>query len=170
MHGEKKEKTAVTTPALIADMLRQSLEQGDTPFLTISSDSMAPLLKTGDQVGLEPVEPFQLNPGDIITLAPEGDLLTHRFWGMGNGCLRTRGDRPLVFDPLWTSDCLLGRVIVRKRNGRSLSFTSGWGQRLNRHLAWLIKLENKLYQHNWLIRILHRGNFIWAILITKTIQ
>ncbi len=156
--------------SLAAAMLRQSLTQGQTPFLTVSSASMTPLLKTGDQIGLEPATLSQLQPGDIITLAPEGDLLTHRFWGLENGQLRTRGDRLLLFDPLWPADCLLGRVSVRRRNGRSLSFTSGQGQRLNKHLARLSQIENQLMPNKWLVRLWHRALFIWAITAVKIIQ
>ncbi len=151
-------------------MLRQSMAQGEMPFLTISSGSMAPLLKIGDQIGLEPIAPSRLSLGDIVTVAPEGDLLTHRFWGMKDGQLRTRGDRPLLFDPLWPPDCLLGRVVVRKRNGRTLSFTSGRGKRLNRHLAWLIMTESHFLNKKWLLRLIHRANFVWASFIVAITQ
>ncbi|MCP4426219.1 MAG: hypothetical protein GY803_17145 [Chloroflexi bacterium] len=159
------------TPAsLIVDMLRQSLEQDEMPFLTISSGSMAPLLKTGDQVGLEAAEAARLKPGDIVTLATERDLLTHRFWGWEDGRLRTRGDRPILFDPLWPPDCLLGKVVMRKRNGRSLSLTSGWGKRLNRHLARLIIAEVHFLDKKWLIRLIHRANFIWASFVAAIVK
>ncbi len=154
-----------TNTSIIAEMLREGLARGDMPFLTISSGSMAPLLKAGDQVGLEAVDPLQLDAGDIVTLAPEGDLLTHRFWGWEGSRLRTRGDRLLMIDPLWPPDCLLGRVIVRQRNGRTLSFTSGKGQRLNRHLARLNLSESHFLNKKWLIRLIHRANFAWASLI-----
>ena len=148
--------------SLAAAMLQQSMAQGQTPFLTVTSDSMAPLLKTGDQIGLEPTAVSQLRPGDIITLAPKGDILTHRFWSLEMGQIRTRGDRLLLFDPLWPPDCLLGRVIVRRRNGRSLSFTSGRGQRLNRHLARLTQIENRLIPNKSLVRLFHRAVLVWA--------
>lgn len=151
-------------------MLRESLAQGNMPFLTIGSGSMAPLLKAGDQIGLEAVEALQLEAGDIVTLAAEGDLLTHRFWGWEDGRFRTRGDRMIVFDPLWPPDCLLGRVAERRRNGRILTITSGRGQRLNRHLARLIMTESHFLDRKCLIRLIHRANFAWASLMTTIIQ
>lgn len=158
------------SPIIIANMLRQGLAQGQTPFLTISSDSMAPLLKSGDQVGLETAEISHLHPGDIITLVTEADLLTHRFWGLTEGQLRTRGDRSLLYDPLWSPDCLLGRVIVRRRNGRSLPLDSGRGKRLHRHLAWLVMAESYFLDKKWLVHFLHRAIYIWASIITVTIS
>jgi hypothetical protein len=171
--------------ALIADMLRQSMANGQMPFLTISSNSMAPLLKTGDQVGLEAVEPGQLRAGDIITLVQEGHLLTHRFWGLdGQGRLHTRGDRPLAPDAPGKADQLLGRIVVRRRQNRELSLQTGIGRRLNHHLAWLVRVESSLLtghapsltappmppqkQGKWAARLVRRFFLAWARLVVGT--
>jgi len=154
---------------VVVDLLRQSMAQGQTPFLTVSSSSMTPLLRTGDQIGLEPITPQHLRVGDIVTLVNEADLLTHRFWGWENGRLRTRGDRPLQFDPLWLPDKLLGRVVVPRRSGRSFSLTSGRGQRLNCHLSQLVLVEGRLMGQKWAVRLIHRANFVWASLLTRIV-
>lgn len=170
------------TTTLIADMLRQSMANGQMPFLTISSNSMAPLLKTGDQVGLEAVEPGQLRAGDIITLVQEGHLLTHRFWGLDDqGRPFTRGDRPLAPDRPGEAHQLLGRVTVRRRHNRELSLQSGVGGRLNQHLAWLVRVESCLLtghapsptappippqkQRKWAARLVRRFFLTWARLV-----
>jgi hypothetical protein len=165
----------MTNTQLITDMLRQALAQGERPFLTISSSSMTPLLRPGDQVGLEAIAANQLQIGDIITLEQNSHLLTHRFWGWDeNGRFRTRGDRPLTFDPPAAPDQLLGRVIVRRRDGRALDFTHSSGQRLHRHLIWLLKIETRLLnlplppekQKRLHIRLIHRLIYTWASFVT----
>lgn len=161
----------MTNIQLVADMLRQSLADGQRPFLTISSDSMTPLLRTGDQVGLEAVASNQLQIGDIITLEQGDHLLTHRFWGLdGNGRLQTRGDRPLTFDPPAATNQLLGRVVARRRAGKELALTNGSGHRLHRHLIWLLKTESRLLnmpltaekQRRLLVRLIHKKIYLWA--------
>jgi hypothetical protein len=168
--------------SLIADMLRQSMANGQMPFLTISSNSMAPLLKTGDQVGLEAVEPGQLRAGDIITLVQGGHLLTHRFWGLdAEGRLHTRGDRPLALDAPGNPDQLLGRIVVRRRQNRELLLHTGAGRQLNRHLVWLVRVESRLLtghvpsptapplppqkQRRWAARLVRRFFLTWARLV-----
>lgn len=171
-----------TPMPLIVDMLRQSMADGQTPFLTITSNSMVPLLKTGDQVGLAPAELDELAAGDIITLVQGAHLLTHRFWGRDDqGRPFTRGDRPLTPDKPGAAGQLLGRVIVRRRHDRELSLHTGAGRRLNRHLAWLIQVESYLLtghaltpaappmppekQRTLPVKLIRRAFFIWASLI-----
>jgi hypothetical protein len=168
-----------TNTQLVADMIRQSMQQGETPFLTISSNSMAPLLKIGDQIGLEPVEPGQLQAGDIITRQQNDHFLTHRFWGFDEqGRLQTRGDRPFTFDMAADPIQLLGRVIVRRRAGQELALTVGAGHRLNRHLAWLGQMEWRLLARFGRpnrprplpVRFIRRLIYGWAILLSGIIN
>lgn len=132
--------------SLLADFLKDSLHQNQYPVLTVSSNSMLPLLRRDDQVKLEPVTVAQLQPGDIITILYKAQLLTHRYWGTiiveNQTRLLTRGDRSLQMDSLTPADNLIGRVQQRSRQGRSLSLQSRWGMWLNRALAWLS-------QHEW---------------------
>ncbi|MEJ2747654.1 MAG: S24 family peptidase [Anaerolineae bacterium] len=171
---------------LIADLIRQITRHGELPFLTITSSSMAPLFQTGDQVGLETVEPGQLNRGDIVTLTQDDHLLTHRFWGLDDGGrLHTRGDRPLTPDASSSASQLLGRVIVRRRQQRELSLQMGAGRWLNRHLAWLVQVESFLLtghapspitpplpvekQRALFVRLVRRAFFIWASLVVTVL-
>jgi hypothetical protein len=130
---------------IIAELLRESLQRGQSAALTIRSNSMRPLLKTGDRVWLETAVPDQLLPGDVITLWDGRDLLTHRYWATvsrdGTPHLVTRGDRPLHLDPLHPAASLMGRVTARRRRGRRLDLGGGRGERLNRRLARLAQWE-----------------------------
>ncbi|MCA9975454.1 MAG: signal peptidase I [Anaerolineales bacterium] len=131
--------------SLLADFLKESLHQNQYPRLTVTSNSMLPLLRRGDQIILESVRITELQPGDIITILHQAQLLTHRYWGTlkqdGQEQLLTRGDRPLQFDAPTPGENLVGRVAQRMRQGHTLSLQAGWGEWLNRRLAQLSQYE-----------------------------
>ena len=164
--------------ALLAEMLRESLRQGQMPRLTVGSGSMAPLLRTGDQIALEAVKPENLAIGDIITVGSADVVMTHRFWGMiemgGQHRLLTRGDRPLIFDEPWPVETLIGRVNGRLRHSHHLDLQTGAGLWLNRRLHRLAQRETGWWgdasaQYPWLRRALRGLIYGWALLLTTTI-
>lgn len=114
------------------------------PFLEVSSNSMAPLLRRGDRIGLAPVQPHQLRSGDIVTFIENGHLTTHRFWSREGDYLQSRGDRSPHFDPLWRRDALVGRVVVRQAAARSFWLDQGVGLYLNRLLFTAGRWESRL--------------------------
>lgn len=133
---------------VIADLLRESMARGEQPALTLTSNSMYPLLKVGDQIRIEPAAAAALQPGDVVTFINASDpsqLMTHRYWGSvqqnGRRVLMMRGDRPACFDPPCAAADLVGRVVARCRNGRDLNLESGSGRWLNRQLAGLAARE-----------------------------
>lgn len=153
----------------VADALRTSMRQGRMPFLEVSSNSMAPLLHQGDQVGLAPVAAQQLRSGDIVTFVENGHFTTHRFWQREGELLRSRGDRSSEFDRPWRDDALVGRVVVCRRAGRSLPLDKGPGRRLNRLLFTLGQWERRLLA--WplparFIRVAMRGAAILATAVS----
>lgn len=166
------------TASILAEMLRESLRQGQTPRLTVSSNSMAPLLRRDDQITLEAVTVGALRIGDIITVASVSQVMTHRFWGVtddsGQVCLLTRGDRPLVFDAPWPAEALIGRVNGRLRHNRHLSLGAGPGCWLNRQLCRLAQREVDWWgrpqaQRRWLRRGLRGLLYGSALLLTTVI-
>lgn len=134
---------------LIADLLRRALAGGQQPWLTITSNSMLPLLARGDQIQLAACSAETLPPGEIIVVVAADALLAHRYWRSvtqgGQTCLITRGDRPLSPDPPWPAAACLGRVVARRRGTRTLALTSGPGRRLNAHLAGLAHFEEATF-------------------------
>ena len=132
--------------SVLIALLQSSLARGQTCYLTVSSDSMAPLLQAGDEVAVVARPPGRLRRGDIVVVDEESGLLTHRYWGKdGKGKLVTRGDRSLVFDPAWEPERLLGRVNARRRRGRTLSLERGTGAWLAAHLGRVAALEQRLF-------------------------
>lgn len=108
---------------------------------------MAPLLQVGDEVGIQPVKLTQLRPGDVIVVADRYQMLTHRFIGLRSTLtgpvIVTQGDRARLADPPWSHEQLLGRAVLRRRQGRVLWLDFGAGQRLNRGLASLMRLQRQ---------------------------
>lgn len=122
------------TTGAIAEALRAGMGQGRIPFLEVTSNSMSPLLRRGDEVGLAPVQPEHLQRGDIVTFVDGDHLTTHRYWGQAAGRLHSRSDRSGAFDRPWRPEALVGRVVVRRRAGAGLWLDVGAGLRLNRFL------------------------------------
>ena len=127
----------------IADILREHIRQDQTTQLTVSSDSMSPLLRRGDIVGLRRAGVPQIQNGEIITRSDPDNadgLVTHRAVGtwhdkQGDPLLVTRGDRVLAFDPPAKADEVLGKVVWRSRNGRVLHLDQGRGVWLSAQLG-----------------------------------
>lgn len=173
----------INYPPLLADLLRQSLQQGQAPQLEVTSNSMAPLLRRGDKVILEAVTPEQLTRGDVITLVSPKVIMTHRYWGTTSGQasirLLTRGDRPLVLDEPWPLEAIIGRMVGRCRQEKDLRLTSGAGRWLNRHLYWLAEKEFQWWGNRAVGTVatrrtmLQRGVrgmiYVWATIITDIV-
>ena len=175
-------------PSTLNDMLRDSLKQGQHPRLTVTSNSMAPLFKAGDQVILEAIQPEQLQANDIVTISdpsPSGQsLLTHRIWAIRDNVILTRGDHALVFDKLYSPEVILGRVVGRTRQQRTLSFKTGLGQWLDHYLTalahqeyrWLTGSQEVPFTEfepltfNTRTKLVHRLFYGWAIFISSAVN
>ena len=138
---------AAPSAPILLDLLHEGLARGDQVALTVSSDSMRPLLRAGDVVILEAANVAILASGDIITTIDPTEpaaLLTHRFYGLIAGdipLLITRGDRVIRFDSLSPAHHFVGRVVARQRGDNTLLMTSGAGATLNGRLACLASDE-----------------------------
>lgn len=153
--------------AVLADMVCQSLASGQPAWLTVVSGSMRPLLAVGDEVLVEPIQLKELQLGDVILLLEEKGLLTHRFYGVIDDRLHTRGDRNLLPDPPATADQLLGRVVARRRHGRLWDWRTPplqWRLRAIGRIAAgegrLLPREVRLYS-----RVIHRLAWLLQTLI-----
>lgn len=134
--------------AVVAEIIRSGLESGNAPPITVISNSMAPLLRAGDAISIANCTATELQRGDIIILQGRDSFMTHRYRGTvtdaGTDLLVTRGDRSIRFDPLWPTAALVGRITARTRANRCVLLTTGAGRFLNRHMALIATLEERL--------------------------
>lgn len=165
-----------------ADLLRQGLQNGRYATLTVTSNSMAPLIQKGDEVCIVATAASRLQPGDIITMETPSGLLTHRFWRLAAGGseqrLYTRGSKPVAFDPPYAATTLVGRVFARQRHGKQLNLDSGWGGWLNRRLRQWNAWENRLIvgapaasmKRSFWRRVVKQSLYVWAVVLTAVIN
>ena len=100
--------------------------------VTFHGTSMEPLLRDGDRVILEAVDPVDIRPGDIITYRYLDRYPTRRV-------VERRSDRFQLSCDNWpgqtfctTADDVLGRVVARVRDGERLTVTHDlWRQLQN---------------------------------------
>lgn len=101
-------------PDRIVALARVVLGAGAALRFRARGQSMAPAIRDGDEVEVEP-PPFGLRVGDILMVqAADGSFLLHRLvrveTGCGNPIVRTKGDRVASPDEPVPSTAVLGRV------------------------------------------------------------
>lgn len=138
---------------VVASLIKEAAELGQSPSLTVISNSMFPLLKKGDCVVLTAIKFETLKKGDIITLWNGDALLTHRIVSIGNGNIQTRGDQNLSNDPKLPGQIILGKVVKIKPHHKNkfVDLTTGRGLTVNRLIEKLSCLRRKahLRQENY---------------------
>ena len=88
--------------------------------LTVTSDSMRPLLRVGDGVVVQPIDPHALQPGDVIVVRRGGDWITHRLVTVDERGWHTHGDNTRCGDEAASAAQIVGRVIAIERNGQTI--------------------------------------------------
>lgn len=154
-----------------------------SPFLTISSNSMSPMLVRGDEIVLISAPTASLQPGEIVTLVAGTTFVTHRFWGRVGEQLVTKGDRSLAFDPPWMPADLLGLVACRRRAGQLLPLNEGHAAKMNQRIFDVARLELRVFagfgpnpledalRERWLGRRLRQDRgFLPARIIRRTFR
>lgn len=106
----------------VADSMRDQLRRQGGVWVRARGRSMAPVLRLGDRVRLDPVDPAAVRPGELVAFVGEdGVLRTHRalrYVGMEDGPrLVARGDNERGADPPTPLWAVVGRVGARERFG-----------------------------------------------------
>ena len=147
--------------------------------LTVISDSMWPLLRTGDTILVQPCEPAAIRVDEVVVVRRGAELITHRLLAIDDEHWITCGDNAILVDAAVPSAACLGRVIAIEAGDQPIDFVQArWAQlnhrlgqigrvhrRINRalgvtaassrlmiRLAWLIALPFRAMAHSLVLR------------------
>lgn len=131
---------------LLATLLRHKLDAGEIAPLTVRSGSMAPLMPTGERIGIAVLAADDVRVGEIYTFYDGHTLTTHRLMEIEeNGRWLLRGDRLWKRDHPQPREHILGRVVwVERSDGRKIDLTTPDGRRLNQQLFNLVRWRESL--------------------------
>lgn len=142
--------------------------------LTVISNSMWPLLRTGDKIRVQPTEPSAIRVDEVVVVRRGTDLITHRLIAVDGEQWLTCGDNAVLIDAAVSPAACLGRVIAIEGGDQPIDLTqTRWAQlnhrlgqigrvhwRINRalgvtaassrlmiRLAWLIALPFRVMGH-----------------------
>lgn len=123
------------------DLIRDELR------LTVISDSMQPLLRTGDVVVAEPLEPSAVQIGDVIVVRRGAELITHRLLAIDPQGWWLRGDDAIWSDETVRPEAVIGRVIFIERATHPIDLRQPIGLELNRRLTRINLATWRVAQH-----------------------
>jgi len=137
---------------VVEDAVRDGLAAGHEILTLVTSESMSPLIRSGDRVRAAKAELKALRPGDMVLVTSLGEsLVTHRYVNSayidGDFFLRTKGDQSLTLDPPRPVAGLVGRVVAVLRGEKELDIGRGRGYRVHRVLAWLMISGQRCIDH-----------------------
>lgn len=139
-------------PKVLIEMTVSSLHEGGSPYVTVTSNSMSPLILPGDKLQIVVSDIQALKPGDIIAVATGEGLLAHRFWNLvqdgDKERLLTKGDCLIEFDrPLDLGD-FVGLINARRRDSRSMFLNRNPARWFNRLIFFTLRLEKRMTRGN----------------------
>jgi len=143
----KKHISDPLNPKIITELLREGLK-GDRKFkLRVTSQSMAPMLKTGDHVFIKYVDVDCLHRGDLVVTERTKDPVVHRLLTLDEfGLVHTKGDNASFKDPPVHLTDILGRVVAIDDGQQVFDLTKPTWIRINRIIGTLSKWELSLLQ------------------------
>jgi signal peptidase I len=122
---------------VVRDVLQHDQAAGPLR-LPVVSDSMRPLLRTGDWVQVEAVTPVALKLGDIIVVQRGAELITHRVLSHDAQGWRTHGDNTRVIDRVVQPEEIVGRVSAIERGAQHVDLQTKQWQTANR---WIGRID-----------------------------
>jgi len=134
-------------PQIITELTIISLREGKSPFVLVTSNSMSPLIRTGDELKITAAVISDLEPGDIIALDTADGMLAHRYWNLIQSTetdqILTKADSSVYFDPPFELAEYIGLIVARKRGETLLSFRGIPARWFNQVLFRLFKLDHR---------------------------
>ncbi len=109
--------------------------------LQVISDSMRPILRRGDIVLVESIEPAAAHVGDVVVVQCGAELITHRLIDKAGEGWVLRGDNAIFADAPISSIRCLGRVIAVERGANPIDLMRPPWLALNRRLGQTSRIQ-----------------------------
>ena len=145
MQNDERLSSGLGSYRRVAQDLVGAVPEGGVLRLSVTSNSMRPLLRPGDMVVAEVIAPGALQCGDIVVVRRDGELITHRFIMAGAQGWRTRGDNACGPDPAVAAQMIVGRGVTIERGDQVIDLRLGRWPLLNRWLGRLGRIELRLW-------------------------
>jgi hypothetical protein len=146
----------------LSGLFGEILAGGNDLTVRVTGRSMAPCLRDGDVVTLQPVAASKVRPGDLVLFQPDaGAPMLHRVIRRsrsrdGRLLFRTMGDALCTLDHPFSEDALLGVAVALRRE------MAGGGERIVPLDAPLVRLRGRVTAllARWGFRRLRRARSI----------
>jgi signal peptidase I len=103
--------------------------------LQVISNSMWPLLRAGDAVIVQPIEPGAGRVGDVLVVQRGAEFITHRLIAIEGERWLMRGDNAILVDaPVRRAECV-GRVEAIERGAYQIDLAQPQWAQLNQRLG-----------------------------------
>lgn len=156
MENDKRLPSGPESYRHVAQDLVSVMPEGGALRLSVTSNSMAPLLRPGDTLVAEVIAPGALQCGDIVVVHCDDELITHRFIVAGAQGWRTRGDNARGPDPAVAAQLIVGRGVTVERGDRVIDLRQGRWPVLNHWLGMLGRIELRLWDTGYAMK--RKGN------------
>jgi signal peptidase I len=130
------------------ELSRSGLEAGKRLRLRVVGESMLPLLREGDAVWVEQPRQELLQPGDLLVIELNGELIVHRLIAIKPAILLTKGDHVPSSDSWQEPERMIGSVVAIDMPGKRRTLEHRAWRWLGRFLAGVSLFEAQAC--NWL--------------------
>ena len=138
--------SALANHQTIAELIQSDLKAGEQIRFVVTSNSMQPVMRTGEFAIAEAVATDALQIGDILVVRRKDDFLTHRAIGRSKNSWLTKGDNNSLPDPPTTTRQIIGRVSAIEKAERTIQLREPQWVRVGSLIAKLGKLETKAFK------------------------
>jgi signal peptidase I len=113
--------------------------------LTVTSDSMRPLLRAGDRVVVQPIDPQALQPGDVIVVERGDEWITHRLVTVDEHGWHTHGDNTRYGDEAASAAQIVGRVSAIERNNQTIDLRQPRWRMIDRRINRVQRVQLRVF-------------------------
>ena len=138
-------KIQMVSPNTIINLWADLHQQKQELWLPVLSGSMMPLLRTGDEVLVQSVNPDNIRPGDIIVFKDQDKLIVHRVirrYKNGSPTFLQKGDCTTAAEIIRSED-VIGKVIAVCKGTKIIRLNDGIWKVVN----YILTLFSSLVYH-----------------------